>query len=430
MSARDAALRIMLRLEERREPVQAALDGELGRAALEPRDAALCTELVYGFLRMESRLEYVLGTLLAKPDKLPREMLLALGLAAYGLLFLRRVPSYATVDWAVSHVRRRFGIALSRVANGALRALIRLEQAPLEEDFYHAPGRSDLERLALFCATPLWIARLWADAYGAERAGLLLRRASRQPRPCLRLNVRHSACEALLEWCRAAGGEAVAHSGMVFAPGTAPRHLGGNSIEFWQAEGALSWQSAGSQEALRVLGPWQAPVWDVCAGQGGKSLALAEQGVAVGLCGDMHAGRLKHLRRTAARLGLPCPPLVLANAERPPLRRWMGDILLDAPCSGLGTLARRPEIRRRRTPEDVRELAVLQARMLARAWEVCPKGGHVAYITCTLTPQENEAQVRMFLRGHADAHPLVEWRTPDEHPWMEGMYAVRLQKRR
>lgn len=430
MSARAAALRVLLRLEEGRVSVQAALDRELRHAGMDARDAGLCTELVYGFLRLETRTDFILSRVLAAPRKLPREMQLVLGVAAYILFFLQRVPDYAAVDWAVGHVRRRFGAPLSRVANGALRALIRLGEAPLKEVFYEEKSCSTLQSQALFHSTPAWIAQLWANAYGAEVAMLLMRRAGRRPCPCLRLNPRNSAFSSFSTFCEEMGGLPVGQHGLAFPAGALPETFEGAALNHWHARGVFSLQSAGSQEVLNRMGPWRAPVWDACAGQGGKSLALMEQGIAVGLCSDTHTGRLEQLRRTSARLGLDCPPVVQAGVDCPPIRHWRGDVLLDVPCSGLGTLSRRPEIRRRRTPDDVRRLTDQQAVMLSRAWDCCLPGGHVVYMTCTLNPQENEAQIRRFIREHADGRVLEEWQTPHEHPWMEGMYAARLVKTR
>ncbi len=427
---RRDALAVLLELEKGG-TTQALLDRMLRTGGGERRHGALCTELVYGFLRTERRLDAVLRQLLRRPEKLPREMFLALGLAAYALLFLERVPAHATVDWTVGHIRRRFGGGLARVANGTLRSLQRLGDGPLTEGFY-APLEADpLRRAALFYSLPDWMALLWDKAYGREACLHLLRRSFRQPHPCVRVNALHERAGELRAALLEQGGEPVGDWGVAFGPGGSPEAVLESPLGRWMDAGACSWQAAGSQLALSMLHPktWAQPIWDACAGQGGKTLALLEQGTAVTLCSDVHGGRLRGLRDGARRLGLNAPPVIRAAADKPPLRRWSGTILLDVPCSGLGTLSRRPEIRRRRGPDDVRHLEALQARIAAAAWNTLQPGGHLVYVTCSLNPDENERQLAALQRAHTDAKLLEMWQTPHESPWLEGMYAVLLQKR-
>lgn len=426
--ARACAIEVLLRVDSG-ESVQAALHAVLNHTRTDPRDAALCTELVYGFLRTEIRLQAILSHLLRNPSKLPREMLLSIGLAAYSLLFLNRIPPHAAVDSCVRQVRRRHGASLSRVANGVLRSLQRLGAAPLERDFYNAPGRSSLVVSSLFNSVPVWVASLWADAYGQEHAELLLRRSSLQPHAALRVNAQKPDAEPLLHALLRAGGLRCGVWGVAFAPGTQPREVLGQTLDHWHAQGGFSWQAAGSQEALALVGQWGSPVWDACAGQGGKSLALLEQGVEVGLCSDVDMPRLRQLRATALRLGLPVPDCVCASLLAPPVAAWQGHVLLDVPCSGLGTLARRPDIGKHRRLDDVRVLVRLQANILQAAWSRLKPGATLVYMTCTLNPEENELQVKRFLQSHEDAVLQFQWQTPHDHPWLEGMFLARLEKR-
>lgn len=331
---RRAALEVILLLEQGAQ-VQAALDTYLRGASLKPQDKALCTELVYGFLRTEVRIEHILQSLLRNPRKLPREMYLALGLAVYAVLFLERIPVHATVDWTVGHVRRRFGEPMSRVTNGALRAFVRQGDAPKSLEYYAPEGlpadsvAALLQRDALFYAVPLWIARLWHDAYGAEVTRSLLQRSLAAPYSCVRINARsphaHELREALLSSCpstteepvvpvsdthtapmvtapsiskalpQAARGEAIGPWGIAFAAGTSPRSVANAPLSYWQQQGDISFQSAGSQSAMHALdlAAWPEPVWDMCAGQGGKTCLLLEQGVRVALCTDVHLSRLE-----------------------------------------------------------------------------------------------------------------------------------------
>ena len=429
--ARALAARALLRMDAG-EMGQEALDAVLSAAALEPRDAALCTELFYGFLRTEIRLEAVLGAVLRKPGKLPREAYYAIGLAAYSLFFLQRIPPHAAVDACVGHVRARFGQGLARVANGALRSLQRMEDAPQHLEFYTANGVPALHAQARYYAMPVWIADLWYNAYGSAATTHLLRRSFEQPWSALRVNVAHPLAPALREALASTlgqGGVACGRHGFAFAPRSTPETALGQNLSDLHKQGVFSWQAAGSQEVLARIPERDTPLWDACAGQGGKALALMEQGRRIGLCTDVHRGRLQLLALTAQRLGLAVPPRALCSMETPAIARWEGDILLDVPCSGFGTLARRPEIRRRRQPKDIVQLALLQQSMLERAWRILHQGQRLIYMTCTLNPAENENQVSTFMRAHGDAICELEWQTPHDHPWLEGMYIACLVKR-
>lgn len=436
--ARDMALLVLQRVE-RGDAVQMALDQVLAsqNAAADPRDAALCTEMVYGYLRTALRVEAVLAKVLKAPQDLPRVLQLILGLGVHSLLFLDKVPDHAVVNWCVER-GSQFGKKMSGLTNAVLRSVQRLGDDPQHKEFYAVNGASALDAQCLYYSVPLWMGQLWHDAYGAESCELLLARSFAQPWPCARVNALREENTALRAALLEQGGTAVGKCGVVFAPGETPKAVLGQSMAQWHAHGAFSWQAAGSMvvldggldtamDSLQVP-HWNAPVWDACAGQGGKSLGLMERGVRVGLCSDVHVGRLRQLRKTAERLRIQCPPVLRMQADVPALRSWPGTILLDAPCSGLGTMARRPEIRTRRTADHIGALAALQARMLRTAWQLLGQGGHVVYMTCTLNPAENEAQVQGLLRSESAARLVSTWQTPHDHPWLEGMYVAVLQK--
>lgn len=512
LNGRNAALRALLLVDQgmsAQQALAAVLDGPVARqqsASLSGQDKALCTELVYGCLRAEIRLRFILSFVLSKPQGLPPAMLTVLALAVYGLLFQDKVPAHAVIHEAVEQVRRLFGQGLARVANGALRSLQRMGQAPLELAFYEAKpkGKKGLAHAAasdgffgqcVFYSVPLWIGTLWRDAYGEQAALELMRRAFERPYSALRINPAHPQANQLYAALAAgeeplaahgqslpdapqpcspqatgdgalqvqmalrqshffqqhpvnanelliqpsapsasdtAAGKAVAvrigRWGLAFAPGQMPRAVLGHELRHWQALGALSWQSAGSQTALLELGldKWREPVWDACAGHGGKSMALMEWGVPVGLCTDRSAQRLRGLSGQCAALNLPCPVCCLADAARPPVRVWQGHILVDAPCSGLGVLARRPDIRRRE-PQHLAELEGLQRAILGTLADYLQPGRELAYITCTLNPAENEQAVACVLKSHNNFRLVRQWQTSHEHGWLEGMYGAVLR---
>ena len=412
LTAREAALRVLERAGLNA-PVQSLLDTKLTGGLFSRQDAALTTELVYGYLRSEIRLSWLLSQFMKAPEKLPAAMKTMIGMAAYELLYLDRIPAHASVSAAVDAVRGRFGQGMSRVANGVLRSLIRLaESEDLKAPAFYAARLDDpAERLSILYSVPRWVLDLWRAGYGEEKAEAIAKAMSQVPHPCVRVNAARDEWEALRSiLCRE--GEAVAHAGVRFKPGGQPEYL-----RDYLRQGRLSFHGAGSQLALEALDAarWEGPVWDACAGRGGKTLALLELGVPVLAASDTYQPRLKGLRDDAKRLGLTPPPLICASATAPALNAVPRTILLDVPCSGLGTLARHPDLRKLRTPKQVAELAALQSRILDTAWQRLPSGGQIAYITCTMNPDENEGQIAAFLNRTSDASLERQWQsTPDD----------------
>jgi len=428
--ARDLAVRALLRLEGTRSPVQAVLNELLTRAACEPADAALCSELCYGALRMEIRLRWLLAHFLKAPEKLPPRMGCILLVAAYALLFQERVPEHAVVDWAVERVKRTHGQALARVANGCLRTLCREGTTTQDYNYYHVPGQSEQAHQAVYYSLPLWIVRLWHERYGAEKAKALMAKSSARPAAGLRVNRLRTGWEALARQLADAGAQGLSPICFAVAPEMRAQVEEQCSLATLLAEGRLSRQGTASQLALEALLPknWPDPIWDACAGQGTKTCALLEIGKDVRMSGDTHLPRLRRISGECRRLGLPQPVAVQASVLHPPLGFQPGTIVLDVPCSGLGVLATRPDIRRNQKEGQTQSLIHAQATMLDAAHAELASGGHIAYMTCTQNPAENEGQIRAFLSRHSGATLVQEWNSPVENALLEGMYAALLVK--
>lgn len=400
---------------------------DAGPQDLPPAERNLCSELAYGCLRHEIRIAFVLEQVLSRPRSLPRPMFLVLSLAVYGLLFQEKVPDHACVHQAVESVRTLYGTALSRVANACLRTVQRRRNEFSTYCFYKEkqnPVRAD----SLFFSLPEWIVRLWNTAYGTDAARRLLQRSLQRPWSALRINAARREARTLHAHFLAQG-EPVGPWGVAFAPGSLPSHILQRDLRQWEESGDVSFQAAGSQTILDQLGlnRWQGPIWDACAGFGGKTAALLEWGQNVRLATDASLSRLRALPGQCRRLGLPAPAVALADARRPPLRHWEGNILLDVPCSGLGVLARRPDLRRR-SHEAAVELVRLQAAMLARAARLLQPGFCLAYITCTLNPAENEKNIEAALLTDTGLRLEQQWQTDHAHPWLEGMYGAVLRR--
>ncbi len=407
--------------------LQPALDAAIRKTAPDARDAGLATELVYGTLRLRGRLDALLDRLLDDPGRVPAKLRDILAIAAYELLFLDKVPDYASVDWAVSAARADCGQGLAGLCNAVLRKVAKLGDAAHDPEFYRQGAKDEAAFLARWHSCPEWIVRLWRAQMPQDRVQAALRAQGRAPALGMRLNPLYGGHENLRADLLARPGLLLDEGNcLAFAPGSITAAAIGPLL----ASGALSRQSAASQLAVLGLAPdeWPGPVWDACAGRGGKSLLLAEAGHAPALASDPSAARIAGLAAECRRLGLAPIPAVRALADQPPLPAWAGTILIDAPCSGLGVLSRRPDSKWKRTPRDCRELAVLQRRVLDVCWGLLRPGGAVAYLTCTLNRDENEKVVAELLSSHRDARLRIERAADPDSPLGEFFYAALISK--
>jgi 16S rRNA (cytosine967-C5)-methyltransferase len=443
--ARGASWAMLRRLPRAAEtPLPVLLEEQRRSLGLSEQDAGLTRELVYGILRCEGRLRALLRPFLPRPEELPRPLALLLLLGAYELLFLDRVPVYATLHQTTGMARRRYGSAFAGLANAVLRNVAREKERLLAVDaaFLEAGGERPPGDVARMGNLPDWLARLWIGQYGWEAAWSHARNAGSRPCPSYRLNLarpdspaaRRSLLDAgLLEdatasglWLPAAGGSA-----RLLPDSLLPNALLEN--------GRVSRQGLTPQVLAEYLANTilnnprlaKAPLWDACCGRGGKTCALLERGVNVSLASDPHAQRLQGLRDNLRRLSLPFPEIIRAGAEEIgaghpeafPL------ILLDVPCSGTGTLARTPELRLRIGPQRIAEQAEIQADLLRQAWRALAPGGMLFYATCALARDENEEQAARF-REKTPAASLADMRPlPPPLPGQDHLFLAVLEKR-
>ncbi|MCM0754060.1 antitermination protein NusB [Desulfovibrio aminophilus] len=416
--ARGVALRALSQCLWRGQDVQAALDASLSAQRLDPRDAGLVTELAYGYLRLKGRVDHVLSRFLGKPGAMPENLALGLGLAAYEILFLDKVPAYASVSWAVDWAKGQGEGRLSGLFNAVLRRVSDLGAAPREPGFYREGAADEVEFLCRWHSCPEWIVRLWLSAYGQERAEGYL--AAQTRAPALGLVVSHGRQGRDLARALEHDPDLLAREGRAFAfPPATELDLDGEAAQY------VTRQSFVARAALSVLAPgaWPEPVLDACAGRGNKTRHLLELGKSV-IASDIHLGRLRALRRD-----MPEVPCFRARADRPaPLRSSPGSVLLDLPCSGLGVLSRRPDIKWKRGLRDVRDLTRLQAAILDASYEALRPGGVMAVITCTLNPDENELLVEGFRKRADKARVTRTWTTPHDTPLGEFFFSALIEK--
>jgi 16S rRNA (cytosine967-C5)-methyltransferase len=399
--ARRAAFGVLRRVEEEgafAAPLLANLS-----PGLSAEDRGLAYELTLGVLRRQLWLDRVVEHFSGrKAGKLDAPVRLALRMGLFQLRFLARVPAHAAVNESVQLARAEGFRSAASFVNAVLR------RATREPDFDPAAGIEDpLERIAIATSHPPKLIRRWAAAFGAEEAAGFAD-ANNDPAPAaFRVNTLKSDPESLVEKLRAEG---LSLTPSRVAPG-AWRVEGGAGagalLRGLASEGLVYMQDEASQLVAHVLGA--APgerVLDACAAPGSKTthLAALAEGRALVVAGDLHEHRLRVVAETCARLGVEGVSLAALDAEAalPFAAETFDRVLVDAPCTGTGTLRHNPEIRWRLSPENFRELPAVQGRILAEAARVLRRGGRLVYSTCSVEREENEEVVAAFLRSHPD----------------------------
>jgi 16S rRNA (cytosine967-C5)-methyltransferase len=381
LAVRRTAASILRMVVERRVPLDALIDEGHGNEhfrALEPRDRALARSILGAALRRRGEIAAALAHCLDRPLPQGSDTLSAiLHVGAAQILYLD-VPDHAAVDLAVTQTRDDRGSRnASGLVNSVLRRLAR-ERAEITGD----PRRARLN-------APDWLFESWVAAYGEETAQAIV--AAHLVQPGLDLSPKRDA----LDWAARLGATPLPTGSIRLASSQRVSALEGYD------EGAWWVQDAAAALPARLLGDVSGrSVADLCAAPGGKTAQLAAIGAAVTAV-DLSESRLKRLAGNLARLGLE------AELQATDLLTWepgrsFDAVLLDAPCSATGTIRRHPDIAWLKRPEDVVSLASLQARMLERAAALVRPGGTLVFCTCSLQPEEGEAQVAPFLAGHAD----------------------------
>ncbi len=387
--ARRLALRVLEEVSRQRGTLADALaTPELDR--LDERDRGLLHELVLGTLRRRGWLDHVLSALASRPlGRLDPGILDVLRLAAYQLLYTR-VPAHAALSEAVD-LAREVEPRATGFTNAVLRRLQREGPPPAAD-----PVREPLAWLTTAGSLPHWLAERWLARLGPERAIARARALLELPPTHFRV---HPRVEDVPAWLSAVG----LRVRPTFVPG-ALELLEGRLAPL-AAEGLVYVQDAGAQ-LVAHLSATPGRVLDACAAPGGKSLLLAQiEGVTCVVAAEASLRRVRTLERLRARWGATRVLVLAADARRPPFRTAFDCVLLDAPCSGLGTLARHPDIRWRVQAGDLARHAERQGSMLEAVAGLVRPGGRLVYATCSVEPEENEDVVRPFLARHPDFAP-------------------------
>lgn len=388
MTARDAALQALIACRKN----GAWSDGALKELlkGMERRDAALASRLCYGVLQNRMLLDFWIGSF-AK-GKLQPVVQDILRLAVYQLRFMDKIPASAAVNEAVVQTKKMANVPASKLVNAVLRSILRAQELPMPED------------LSVRYSHPKELTELFVQQFGAEKTEKLLQSHNEAPKTVLQVNPLRADLQQVIAALDSCGVETQVHPWLadclyVSAAGNLEQLEAFRNGWFYVQDCAakLAVLSAGLQPGMRVL--------DCCSAPGGKSFAaaIAMQNRGEIISCDIHPHKIKLIENGAERLGISILSAHLQDASKP-VEAWYGSmdaVLADVPCSGLGVIRKKPDIRYKELSQTQR-LPALQSAILAQQANYVKPGGILLYSTCTILRRENEEVAEQFLREHSD----------------------------
>ena len=393
---RDAALDVIARVVERGGFLDLAIDRKLRRAKLSDRGRRFMAQLAYGTVRHQRLADHILQPLLHQPlDQLPPPIQHILRMGVFQALFCNSVTFPAMVHTSVDLAKKRGHQGTANLVNAVLKRVPQtLEDAPLPD-----PEGDRVEYLSIRYSMPPWLVQLWIDEHGAKVAARICAAFERERPQTIRVNTLMLPVESLEKRLEKAG--SVIHKvnhipeALRYVDGPTPHKLKLFSSGHYYV------QDDASMLPPHALGPRPGErVLDMCAAPGGKTThlaALAKGKAFIAAC-DLQPRKLGLIRENIERLQAPGIHLCAANGTAPPFADGaFSKVLLDAPCSGLGTVRHHPDLKERLKPSDITELAALQRDLLRCALRLCENGGVVVYSVCTFTRAETEGVIDPIL---------------------------------
>lgn len=403
MTARSAVVKALLSIQEEGGYSNIVLDELLEGLDLIPADRALASRLLYGVTERRLTLDYLLNKTASTPvKKMQPAVREILRVGAYQLVFMDKMPAFAVVNEAVEQTRQ-FGCArLSAFVNGVLRRIEREWESLLD-----ALPTTDKGLELRYSVPREWI-RIWRDAYGETALQGLLESLDGAPPAYIRVNTHATTTEVFCETLHELGISYASVEGLPDAlwvsPASALHTLPSSMMEqFYFQDLASQWccRALGAQPGERIA--------DLCAAPGGKTMTIAQYLNNTGsiVAGDIHEYKCRAMTDRVKRFGFDCIIVQQWDAAAEPSEMWIETfdrVICDVPCSGLGVIRRKPEIRYKK-PEEFADLPALQLQILEQGAKLVRPGGVLQYSTCTLRPEENQEVAQVFLEKHPEFVP-------------------------
>lgn len=376
------------------------LHQQLQKSNLDNRDKRLVTELVYGTIQRLNTLDNIIDQLVKK-KKIDGWVRQLLQLSLYQVLFLDKIPERAVVHEAVELAKWRGNVGISKFVNGVLRSFLRKRK-----EFAVSADAASLKQRSLSYSFPEWMVTNLSNTYGKQTADLVMEACNLPPKVSIRVNSLRSNRDIFLrDWKEEAGS---AEPSQISEDGVILSGIGNAASLAGFKEGTFTIQDESSMLVALLLNPKPGmKILDACAAPGGKTTHLAEkmknQGEIIAL--DIHKHKVKLIDSTAQRLGISIISTRALDVRKLEDNQEYDAVLLDAPCSGLGVIPRKPDIKWRKSLQEINQLVLIQQQLLETAATKVKSGGILMYSTCTWTLEENKQQISNFLNRHPEYKP-------------------------
>lgn len=426
MTAREIALKALYDIEINGTYTNAALNSALSGTELGASDRGLITELIYGVVSNKTAIDFIISKYSKiKIKKMTPWVLSILRMGVFQIYYMDRIPHSAACNEAVKLAKKYSHRAGTGFVNGVLRSFAREV-----EGFEFPKDKGDAEYLSLRYSYPVWMTENLINEYGTERCRELYEENTKAHGVFLRVNTLKISIDGLIERLKNEGVncEKTCIEGCLKVNGRL-------SIDKSPAykEGLYSLQNISSQMAVAALAPKPGgTVIDMCAAPGGKSCAIAER---MENCGkviscDVFEHKIDLIKKSAKRLGIDIIDARLQDGTvcLQELKNSADCVLADVPCSGLGVLHKKPDIKWRRDKEDIEELCKIQKEILETAATYVKSGGTLVYSTCTILPEENRVQIDEFLKSHSEFKKLSEKQILTGEMGESGFYICKMMR--
>ncbi|WAA13653.1 16S rRNA (cytosine(967)-C(5))-methyltransferase RsmB [Fervidibacillus halotolerans] len=396
---REVALDILESIEKKSSYSNLLLKHAIEKYNVSKKDANLLTEMIYGTLQRKLTIDYYLQPFIKKTKKIEPWVMILLRLSVYQFAYLSKIPDHAIIHEAVEIGKKRGHKGIASFINGVLRSIQR-KGLPSIESF-----TDPIDRLAIETSHPKWLVQKWVDQFGMDQTTQMCYENNTPPKQTARINRWKTSPQNVIDRLKQEGIDVKLSEHLPNAIQISQGHL---ASTFAFQKGWISIQDESSMLVGFAIDPKEGErILDTCSAPGGKATDMAERMNNTGtiIACDLHSHKLKLIEENKRRLGLTNIETIKCDARKasaifPP--ESFDRILVDAPCSGLGVIRRKPEIKYTKSEEDIQNLVKIQKEILHDAAKLVKKGGLLVYSTCTVVKEENEEVAEHFLKTHPD----------------------------